>query len=62
MQEIEFDPEELEGCYVVADVTKDVVTDNDTGRTNIYYHVRNFKVADVDEEVEDDDDDEGLFD
>ena len=60
MQETEFDPQELEGCDVVADVTKDVVTDEDTGRTSIYYHVRNFKVAEVDDDAEEDD--EGLFD
>lgn len=60
MQETEFEPQELEGCEVIADVTKDVVTDEDTGRTSIYYHVRNFKPADTNSD--DAEDDEGLFD
>lgn len=62
MQETEFDPQELEDCYVQADVIKDIVTDEDTGRTNTYYHVRNFKVADLNDAEADEEDDEGLFD
>lgn len=63
MQETEFDPQELEGCHVQADVTKDIVTDEDTGRTNTYYHVRNFKVAEIDDaDADEEEDDEGLFD
>lgn len=70
----DFDPEELVGRYVVADVVATEYTNPNTGKTGIYNNLKNFRVArDIDpdavedepaeEEAEsDDDDDEGLFD
>lgn len=67
MQESEFEPKELEGHYVIADVVKDEYVNEDTGKKGSYMHVRNFQPAeDMDpaevEESEDEAEDEDLFD
>ena len=55
MREQEFDPETIEGCYIVGDVTKDTVEFDDGGK-GTFYHVRNFRVAkdDADEDIDSD--------
>lgn len=59
----EFDPRDMEGYYVVADVYEQVVKDEDGNETNRYVHVKNFKEVEAEAEADDDDDDFGdLFD
>lgn len=53
----EIDPEEIQGCQIVADVYEQVVKDDDGEITGRYLHVRNFKEADSDYEATDEEDD-----
>ena len=61
----DIEPEEIEGKYIVADVTVDHVKNEETGEMRHYYHVRNFREADrpdaVDADIDDEDDDDDPF-
>ena len=54
----DFDPDELEGLYIVADVYEQINTNDDGEEISRYKHLRNFKEVDEDFEEEDDDEED----
>lgn len=55
-EDVDFEPEELEGHYIVADVIYDAWENEETGRSGHYVHVRYFKECPDDEADEPDED------